>query len=218
MTDKHVELAQNMKTTAGCRFIAHKRLLALDASWTRITALTSAYVIVLTAAPYFLSLPDRVEDHVNLVTLALAVIILVASLVQYSSNNAATAEQFHRSALEINEVRRDLEAQNPAGNTLALTTFSDRYGSILQKYSINQDDIDYFIYQLERPEDFPWLSDPKKKKGVERMQRAMFWSRHWATISISSITAIWLLLIFAYALPNQQTHSTLTECPLVQPQ
>lgn len=218
MTDKHIELAQNMKTTAGCRFIAHKRLLALDASWTRITALTSAYVIVLTAAPYFLSLPDRVEDHVNLATLALAIIILVASLVQYSSNNAATAEQFHRSALEINEVRRELEAQNPAGNTLSLATFGERYGAILQKYSINQDDIDYFIYQLERPEEFSWLSDPKKKKDVDRMQRSMFWSRNWATISISSITVIWLLLIFAYALPNQQDNFIPAGCPLFQPQ
>jgi hypothetical protein len=193
------ELSAKMKTTAGCRFIAHKRLLALDAAWTRLTALTSAYVIVLTALPYFLSLPTHVADHINLATLALAVIVLIASLVQYASNNAATGEQFHRSALEINEIRRELDTANPNSNVNALQTAFEKYNVILQKYSINQDDIDYLRYQYERPDDYPWI-DAEKQSEIARL---VFWSKYWSVIVMATITILWLALIFVYAIPSQ---------------
>lgn len=192
------ELSAKMKTTAGCRFIAHKRLLALDAAWTRLTALTSAYVIVLTALPYFLTLPTHVADHINLATLAMAVIVLIASLVQYASNNAATGEQFHRSALEINEIRRELDA-NKSPNTDNLHSASEKYSVILHKYSINQDDIDYLRYQYERPDDYQWIDDKKRSE----ISRLVFWSKHWSTTVMSIITILWLALIFAYAIPSQ---------------
>lgn len=193
------ELSANMKMTAGCRFIAHKRLLALDAAWTRLTALTSAYVIVLTALPYFLTLPSHVADHINLATLAMAVIVLIASLVQYASNNAATGEQFHRSALEINEIRRELNTANPNSNANALQSASEKYSTILQKYSVNQDDIDYLRYQYERPNEYPWI-DTKTRSGIARL---VFWSRYWSITVMSAITIIWLALIFFYAIPSQ---------------
>lgn len=193
------ELSSKMKTTAGCRFIAHKRLLALDAAWTRLTALSSAYVIVLTALPYFLSLPTHIADHINLATLALAIIVLIASLVQYASNNAATGEQFHRSALEINEIRRELDTASPTSNVSALQTVSEKYNAILQKYSINQDEIDYLRYQYDRPDEYPWI-DAKKRSGIARI---IFWSKYWSILVMAAITILWLALIFVYAIPSQ---------------
>lgn len=193
------ELSAKMKTTAGCRFIAHKRLLALDAAWTRLTALTSAYLIVLTALPYFLTLPPHVANHINLATLTMAVIVLIASLVQYASNNSATGEQFHRSALEIDEIRRDLESAKPELAEDALRVATTRYNNLLQKYSVNQDEIDYVRYQYDRPDEYPWLSS--RKRSI--ISFAVFWSKHWSAIVTFLITCMWLALIFAYAIPRQ---------------
>src|SRR5436190_2081013 len=106
-------LKAKMRKTAQARFFASKRLQTRDQKITRLTALSSAYLIGLTALPYFLDIPPVVEDHVNLVTLIVAVIVLVSSLLQYSRLDVVSAEQHHRCGLEINEVLREFGGPGP---------------------------------------------------------------------------------------------------------
>lgn len=101
------DLDDSMRQTARSRFFAAKRLESRDRRITRLTAFCSAYIIALTAIPYFLKLPETVDDHINFLSLLMAVILLVSSLLQYSRLDIASAEQHHRSALEINELHRE---------------------------------------------------------------------------------------------------------------
>ena len=102
MNDALDRLMKSLKETAGSRFIAAKRLEDHDKRLTRLTVFTSAYIIALTILPYFIKLPTHVTDAYNLITVGLALVILVSSLLQYSSGDVVNAEQRHRSALEIN--------------------------------------------------------------------------------------------------------------------
>ena len=105
------ELLKMLKVTAGCRFIAAKRLANHDKKLTRVTALASSYVIGLTILPYFMKLSMQIADLYNLVTVGLSIVILVSSLLQYSNGDVVNAEQHHRSALEINEFTSSTHAQ-----------------------------------------------------------------------------------------------------------
>lgn len=156
------KLLKSLKSTAGANFIAAKRLENHDRRLTRLTAFASSYVIILTALPYFFKLPSTTATTYDLVTLVFAVVILISSLLQYSNNNIARAEQHHRSGLEVNELHRLLlvEGENPSKETLV--DFTKRYSSILQKYSINHDELDYSKYQVDRPEEHTWMKWPRK--------------------------------------------------------
>jgi SMODS and SLOG-associating 2TM effector domain family 5 len=137
------KLLKMLKVTAGCRFIASKRLAYHDKKLTRVTAFASAYVIGLTVMPYFMKLPTETTDLYNIVTVALSIIILVSSLLQYSNGDIVNAEQHHRSGLEINELYRLLLLKVDTVTPEELRDFTGRYNAVLQKYSINHDDIDF---------------------------------------------------------------------------
>jgi hypothetical protein len=193
------KLLKSFRTTAGCRFNAAARLESHDRQLTRITAITSAYVIALTILPYFIKLPPHVTDNFNLITVALSIVILVSSLLQYSSNEVVNAEQHHRSALEINEIYRDLLITAHQTTETKLTDFSHRYDAILQKFSINHADIDFLRYQIERPEDYPWLTKCRRLTIHIRL----ILSKCLPTCVLSLITGLVVWLIFWYAIPHR---------------
>lgn len=179
-------LSETMKTTAGCRFIAAKRLEVRDQALTRLTAFTSSYVIILTALPYFLKTSVHVTDIINLFTIGCAIVILISSLLQYSNNAVANAEQHHRSGLEINEVRREFEiGMDHVDETKVLAT-SSKYNSVLQKYSVNHDDIDYLKYQYERPESYPWITGNKR----DRVMVTLLYQKYVPSITLIVISLL----------------------------
>jgi SMODS and SLOG-associating 2TM effector domain family 5 len=189
-------LLKSLKSTASARFIAASRLEARDRRLTRVTAITSAYVILLTIFPYFVRLPSSVSDIFNLITVGLSVVILVSSLLQYSSGDIVNVEQHHRSALEINEQRRLLLLLPEEAPDAALMPFAERYNGILQKYSVNHSEIDFQKYQTDRPEEYAWMT---------RAQRAwittkLFFANQIPNIVLFSITGtmVWLVAFYAY--------------------
>lgn len=198
MSETVQELLRSMKITAGSRFNACKRLESLDRRLTAFTAMSSAFVIGLTILPYFVSLPKEVSDYLNLATVVLSVVVLVSSLLQYSSSNTVKAEQYHRSALEINELRRELKFQEPTISDEDFLKISREYSAVLQKYSINHEDIDFFRYQLERLEDFPTLM--LRKRSVMHVQQWI--SRGIPNVYFLLLLAFFIWLVFFYALPT----------------
>lgn len=148
------DLMSNMRSTAGSRFAAAKRLELRDRSLTRLTAFASGYIIILTVLPYILKTDPALTDKINLATVAIAVVILVSSLLQYSSGDVLKAEQFHRSALELKELRREIKARRSTMTAREFLEDSSKYSRILEKYAVNHDDIDYLRYQLENTETF----------------------------------------------------------------
>lgn len=173
----HDKLLKSFKSTSGSRFNAAKRLENHDRRLTRLTAFASAYVIVLTIFPYFFKLTSGVADLYNFVTVVFSIVILVSSLLQYSSNNIVNAEQHHRSGLEINELQRQLLLLGDSPKAEELSEFTTKYSAILQKYSVNHDTVDHRQFLLDRPEENAWLTRPAK-----------FW--------------IWLQIVMGRATPN----------------
>jgi len=116
---------------------------------------------VLSILPYFVKLPSGLQDKYNLITVVASILILTSSLLQYANRDAVKAEQHHRCALEINEIRRLLFIEDITIKEVVVE-YTSRYQAVLQKYSINHDALNYQRYQMERPEDYPWLTTPAK--------------------------------------------------------
>jgi hypothetical protein len=199
--DQFDKLLEALKVTAGSRFNAATRLENNDRNLTWVTAMTSAYIIALTIIPYFWKLPARATDSLNLVTVVLSVVTLVCALLHNSRRDAVNAEQHHRSALEINELRREMLVQGDSGDKEKLIDFSSRYNAILQKYSINHSELDYYKFISERPVEFPWFG------RYSRLKIKMFLvvRDNTQAIIMLSITAFFLWMIFCYALPLRVT-------------
>lgn len=191
------ELAKSMKVTAGSQFNAAKYLEKHDRNLTRVTALTSVYIVAITILPYFWKLPTNVTDNLNLVTVVLSIIILVSALLQNSRRDAVNAEQHHRSALEINELRRELLVHGDSISNEDLLAFSSKYSAVLQKYSINHSTLDYEQFMADRPEGFPWLG------FFFRFRVKIFLAvrDNAAVIVILFITAIFGWIVIFYAMP-----------------
>lgn len=153
------EQVRAMKSTARARFKAHKRLLGLDRRLTWLVALTSSFIIILTVAVYVFRAPQCTSDTINIFTISLSIIILAASLIQYASQHSVNAEIFHRSALEINELRRDLELSDVNARSYAmLSSYTKQYSVVLQKYSLNHTDLDHNMALIERAHEHTWLT------------------------------------------------------------
>lgn len=74
---------------------------------------------------------------------------------QYASNHAVKAELFHRSALEIQELKRELQFTAQRMDEEKFNAISKRYNEILKRYSLNHEDVDFYRQQLEYPTDYP---------------------------------------------------------------
>lgn len=196
--DKANELLANMKSTAASRYNAAKRLESKERSLTRLTAFTSAYVVGLTVVPYFVHLPPGSADRMNLITFVLGLVILVASLIQYSARDGVNAELHYRCGLEIGEMRRRLKIVRDSIDDASLLKVSDEYSSILSKYSINHDQVDFDQYRIERTE------EAKKLGFLERwiaIPFRMHVARHAANISLAILSVIMIWLVWAVIAP-----------------
>jgi hypothetical protein len=151
------DLLKQLKYTAASRFNAAKRLEANERRLTTLISIVSAGIVGVTLLPYFFRLSEGTVSGLNLSAVVLSIIILAFSLLQRSADASVKAEQHHRSGLEINEIRRELLAKRNIMSVDELAEFSKRYSSVLQKYSVNHDDIDYLKAQVERPEENPWI-------------------------------------------------------------
>lgn len=198
MIDDSKAILKSLKMTAGSRFNASHRLNTIDRWLTLITSLTSAYVIILTILPYFVHLPKSVTDNINLITVSLSIVIVVSSLVQYSSGNTVAAEQLHRSALEINEIHRDLSWRIEKLQQQDLTSAKSQYDLVLQKYSINHAKIDYMKEQLNRIDEHEWIGSWQKYV----MKFKIFNGDYWPVYIFACVSALFFWVLFYYAIPQ----------------
>ena len=196
MTEYAQKFLGSLKSTSAARFHASQRLAARDRKLTRLTAFTSAYVIALTVVPYFMKLPKEIADNFSLITVAFSMIVLVSSLLQYSSGDVVNAEQHQRCALEIDEIQRDLRIKMPNVTEAELQGFCHRYDAVLQKYSINHEEVDFMKHQIDRPHEYPWLGRWEKFKF--RIQIAYSKHIHTSMLTIISLCLMWLIFFYAY--------------------
>jgi hypothetical protein len=148
--DPRKKLLSVMTRTKGVRFNASSRLYDYERRVNRNNAYASVAVIFFTLLPAFFSLPSFWTAVIALMTVGLSIFILVFTLLHSASNSALKADQFRRCALDVNALRRELMANTEAD----ISRFVSQYDEILVRYNLNHEDVDYYKYCLEHPEEF----------------------------------------------------------------
>jgi hypothetical protein len=165
--------------TSGSRFHCSRRLKAKDRFNNGVIFIASAIAILISIAPTQIVMDDAVRTYLTLLSLSLSVLILALSGIQYGSNLAVQSELMHKCALDINEVRRKLEAkENPSGKFVQ--DCLSQYDMILQKYPMNHETVDFLTFKLEHHWRFPELnhilSDRVTGQPIVTERRAV-WNR-----------------------------------------
>lgn len=193
MSETVDDLLRSLKVTAGSRFNASKRLEHIDRRMTLLTSFTSAYLILLSIIPTMMALPDSAERFVTVFAVGLAVLLLAASVSSYANGYAVKAEQYHRSALEIQEIRRELRFLGDDVDQSVFLELSRRYNSTLQKYSINHSDVDFYRYQLEYSRDYQLGSLEGARKRLN-----VYFAYTYPTLALTLITGG--IAVFGYVI------------------
>lgn len=204
IADPLEQLDKSLSVTIRCRFYAASRVEGRDRRIGWVVSMASAYTIIIAAMPYLIKLPPDACSLLNLAVIALSVITLVSSLLAASRRDAVNAEKYHRSALELNEVRRILQteryeahAKNARIPLQRCLELQQLYGAVLQKYSINHEDIDFRRQQLEWSHELPWLTS----WGKAKIKVYLFIFDNLTLIVMIALTAVCGWLVFGYALP-----------------
>jgi hypothetical protein len=198
------QLNKSLCYTARSRFNAAKRLEKRDRSIGWVVSMASAYTIIVAVLPYLVKLPPNAADLLNLVVIAFSIVTLVSSLLVASRRDSVNAEQHHRSGLELNEVRRKLttERYEAATNNKSISKakrleFQKMYDDVLQKYSVNHEEIDFKRQQLEWSHELSWLTSFEKAKIWIYLKVA----DNVISIVMFGLTCFFIWLVFFYALP-----------------
>jgi len=144
-------LYRKMKKTAKARFNAAKRLSRHQTFLLWSTSVFSMGLIVLPLIKAF-SIPITTSDGVySFIQVALALVVLVFSLILAGHSFSSRAEEMHRCGLELNslchEILPDCKADN---NRDAYVTCLNKYNNILNAYE-NHSDIDFDLVKTELP-------------------------------------------------------------------
>lgn len=160
LKDNSFEKELNFKLwiTKNARFNASSRCEELNRNSARIVGWLSAYVVILSVLqvidiPIFL-FPQKI---MSFGCIAISIMVLVYSQMEFSMNYAVKAKEFHRCGLEISELYnqlRELKSKLNEGDKIddsnknqILNEISEKYESILNKYE-NHSPIDYEIAQI----------------------------------------------------------------------
>lgn len=187
------DFLKSLKVTAGSRFNSSKRLELIDRRLTALNSFSSAYIIIITVFPYIVNVDVSINKYLTLFTIVLSSILLASSLLQYAGSYAVKSEQFHRSALEMQELRREFRAKMVGMTSDEFIIISSKYNLILQKYSINHDDMDFYRYKLNNTEYY-------NVRGWDRFVLILrvFWAYRWPSFVILMLTVL-VVLVLLYA-------------------
>lgn len=190
------QLLWDLGNTARARFSAARRLQARENAYTRLIAVSSAYLIVLTVFSSFVPIPETHVARINLATVAISIIVLVSSLLQNAGSGAIKSDQHHRSAMEIDNLRRKIEAFG-AQSEKELKEYHASYNEIIHKYAINHTTADFRSVQIDRRFEFPWF----KKSDAAIHSVLIWWDRHVPNFFLIAVTVGVGWLVFGYGLP-----------------
>lgn len=158
------KLAWDLKVTAGCRFNAAARLTRKENSSNILVSVYSALLICVSIATFSLPLDSNLIRYASFGGIVASILLLVMSMRNFAHKFGVEAEQMHRSALEINELRRVLLALNAEMAEEQLEAFANRYNSVLQKWSINHAEEDFIKYKYSHKWEFDDIANIDKKE------------------------------------------------------
>ena len=153
------KLSQGMKVTAGSRFNAADRLRRQDKYANATQAVVSAVLICLAISSFVFTVVQAHSKEISFSSLVVSIFLLVITLRKASNNDTVNAEQMHRCALEINELRRFGAALSEIEMSAEIKDITLKYNQIFQKWSINHTSEDFNKYKLQHRWEFEELKD-----------------------------------------------------------
>lgn len=157
--DWEEELNFKLWVTKGARFCADKRLLRLHTLSALATSFLSAYLIIVSLMPlYVTSISTKFPTNaLPLLTTGISILLLVYTVIESSKDFKLRAHCFHQCALKIsrlyNELRQLKGEPDQKAKKEGLRSISNRYDEVLEDYE-NHEAIDYDIFQTQKPEYF----------------------------------------------------------------
>lgn len=168
------KLAWDLKVTAGCRFNAASRLSKREKGSNILVSVYSAILICVSIATFSLPLDSGLIRYVSFGGIVASILLLVMSMRNFAHQFGVEAEQMHRSALEINELRRLLLSLPVDRAEKRLEEFSRNYNEVLQKWSVNHDERDFVRYKYRHKWEFDDIADTPDDKLPDKMFREVY--------------------------------------------
>jgi hypothetical protein len=124
-----------------------------------------------------------------------SVLVLVVSMKNYAHQFGVDAEQMHRCALELNELRREMLADAEAQKNLP--QYALKHNLILHKWSVNHSEEDFLKYKYKHKWEFQDIADvPDKKLPDRRFQEYNDVSA--GGVAIATIVGLVVLAVLGY--------------------
>jgi uncharacterized protein YhaN len=151
------QLNYSLWSTARTRFTASKRLQRKHELSGRTIAFISAYLILLSLIQLF-SKEDGLNQLITYSSISLAIVILVVSQIESSSNYALRAHKHHECGLQLNSLYKKLRRLKGKYETKEkddeyrneITNLDESYESILARFE-NHENIDYEMFKAQYP-------------------------------------------------------------------
>jgi len=157
------ELDRKMWITKGARFNAHQRLMYKHIWSIATIAFLSILVIIITLIQYIpgISLTAQQNDVTSISAIALALFILILSLLEASKSHQMKAMELHNCARDVstlyNRLRQILSNpydQDGVSVNKQLAEIASKYDEIMNRCQENHDIIDYDVFRLRHKKDF----------------------------------------------------------------
>jgi hypothetical protein len=193
------KLAWDCKVTAGARFNAAARLNKREKGSNVLVSVYSAFLICVSVATLSLPLSSNLIRYASFGGIVASILVLVMSMRNYAHQFGVEAEQMHRSALEINELKRKIEAQSAAIAAENLPDHVKNYNHILQKWSLNHDQSDFMEYKYRHKWEFDDICDiPDEKLNDRRFKESYDLSAR--AVALITLIGVALVSVMAFAI------------------
>lgn len=187
------KLLWDLKVTAGCRFNAAARLGRRDKRSNVLVSVYSALLICVSIATFALPLGSATIRYASFAGIVASILLLVMSMRNFAHQFAVDAEQMHRCALEINELRRVVASLPREQAERDLPEYVRTYNLILQKWSINHSEEDFLRYKYKHKWEFQDIRDVADKDLPNRR------FQEYSDVSVGGIVLLTALGVMAAA-------------------
>lgn len=154
------DLLRQVWTTKGARFNAHRRLRSQGKQSILAISLLSSYVLIITLLTVFpaITLSDF-QSQLSFGTLAMAILILVLSVLEGAKEYALRGERMHQCAIELSGLYADIKLEcEKHADKVSVSSFipaaAKRYQEILARTAENHEILDYKYFQSQYPSEF----------------------------------------------------------------
>ena len=188
-----------MKVTAGCRFNAAERLKRREKSSNILVSVYSALLICVSIATFALPMGSSLIRYASFGGIVASILLLVMSMKNFAHGFGVEAEQMHRCALEINELRRSMQALNGIELDSRLSEFTYEYSAVLQKWSVNHTREDFLSYKYRHKWEFEDIADLSDKEMPDRKFKE-YYETSAGGVAIMTLLGVAFIIFIGYVL------------------